>query len=84
LQLDLFLVLTALLCALTGSNRAAEVRAPAVEASRVVGVVQAVAPAARRLIALRPDGYVAPPVLRLDPDSAPVSALRPAFERRRE
>lgn len=82
--MDLFLLLTALLCALTGSNRAADVRAPSVEASCVVAVARIAVPAAARIMAPRPDGYVTPPALTLDPDAPPAWALRPVPERRRE
>lgn len=83
-RLDLFLLLTALLCGLTGTSRAADVRPPAVEASRVVAVAQAVASAAVRVVAPRPDGYVAPAPLVLDLTIARSFALPVTPERRRE
>ena len=82
--LDLFLLLTAMLCGLTGANRAADVRAPAVEASRIVAVAQAIAPAVRRVVAPRPDGYVAPPPLVLDLTTPRRFVLAITPERRRE
>ena len=82
--MDLFLLLTALLCALTGSDRAAEVRAPSVEASCVMAAARIIAPAAARVVAPRPDGYVVPAVLTLDVDAPPVSTGRLVPERRRE
>ena len=75
-----------MLSALTGVGRAVEARAQAgVEASAgVVAVAQAVAPAALRPMATRPDGYVVPAPLTLDLRRA-LDAVRPAApERRRE
>lgn len=83
-SLDLFLLLTAMLCGLTGTSRAVDVRAPAVEASRIVAVARAVAPASTQVVAVRPDGYVAPPPLVLDL-ALPRSFTRAVTpERRRE
>lgn len=84
-RLNLFLLLTAMLSALTGVGRAVDARVRAgVEASQVVAAVQAVAPAAVRSVVARPDGYVAPTPLILDLTRA-LDALRPvAPERRRE
>ncbi len=83
--MNLFLLLTAMLSALTGVGRAVDARVRAgVEASQVVGAAQAIAPASVRPVATRPDGYVAPPPLVLDLTRA-LAALRPvAPERRRE
>ena len=82
--MNLFLLLTAMLSALTGVGRVVDTRArTGVEASRIVVAATAVAPAATRNVAPRPDGYVAPvpPVLDLNRAFA---ALRPvAPERRR-
>lgn len=83
--MNLFLLLTAMLSALTGVGRGVDAHARAgVEASRVVAAAQAVVPAAKREQASRPDGYVAPIPLILDLTRAR-DALRPvAPERRRE
>lgn len=83
--MNLFLLLTAMFSALTGVGRAVDARARAgVEASQVIAAVQAVAPAAVRPVAPRPDGYVAPTPLILDLTRA-LAAMRPvAPERRRE
>lgn len=83
--MNLFLLLTAMLSALTGVGRAVDARARAgVEASQVVAAAQAVVPASIRPAATRPDGYVAPQPLILDLTRA-LAALRPvAPERRRE
>ncbi len=83
--MNLFLLLTAMLSALTGIGRAVDARAHAgVEASRVVAAAQAIAPMVARRTAPRPDGYVAPAPLILDLSRA-LDALRPvAPERRRE
>jgi hypothetical protein len=82
--MDFFLLLTALLCGLTGAGRSAVAHAPAVEASRVVAVAQAIAAPAARVAAPRPDGYVAPAPLALDLGLARGFVLRPVPERRRE
>ena len=81
--MDFFLLLTALLCGLTGADRA-NVRVPAVEASRIVAVADAVAPVVRRVAAPRPDGYVAPLPLVLDLSLPRTFALAITPERRRE
>jgi hypothetical protein len=84
-RLNLFLLLTAMLSALAGIGRpGGACVSAAVEASRVVAVAQAVAPAVERRVAERPDGYVAPAPLRLDLRMA-IAVARPAApERRRE
>ncbi|KQN26456.1 hypothetical protein ASE86_10135 [Sphingomonas sp. Leaf33] len=83
--MNLFLLLTAMLSALTGVGRAVDARAhTGVEASRVIAAAQVVSPAIARSVAPRPDGYVAPAPLILDLTRA-LDALRPvAPERRRE
>lgn len=73
-----------MLCGLTGTSRAAEVRAPTVEASRIVAVAQAVVPVAVQVVAARPDGYVATDPLILDLTIARSFALPVTPERRRE
>jgi len=83
-RLDLFLLLTAMLCGLTGANRATDVRAPAVEASHIVAVAQVIAPALRRVVAPRPDGYVAPRPMVLDLTMPRGFVLPITPERRRE
>lgn len=82
--MDFFLLLTALLCGLTGANRSSVVPAAVVEASRVVAVAQTIAVAPARTLVPRPDGYVAvePPVLDLG--LARSFVLRAVPERRRE
>lgn len=81
--MNLFLLLTAMLSALTGVGRAVDARARAgVEASRVIAAAEAVAPAAARVVT-RPDGYVAPPALVLDLTRAATAARAIAPERRR-
>ncbi|WP_326524516.1 hypothetical protein [Sphingomonas sp.] len=84
--MNLFLLLTAMLSALTGVGRAVDARAQAaVEASTgVVQAARAVAPAAVRRIAARPDGYVAPAPLTLDLRRALDVARAITPERRRE
>jgi hypothetical protein len=82
--LDFFLLLTALLCGLTGTSRAAVARAPAVEASRMVEVARAVLPLAARAVPERPDGYVAAEPWRLDLTVARSISRRATPERRRE
>jgi hypothetical protein len=62
---NLFLLLTAMLCSLTGISRS-DTRAPAVEASAVIVAARQVAPAAVRASAPRPDGYVAVAPAALD------------------
>lgn len=82
--MDLFLLLTALLCGLTGTGRGADVRGPAVAVSPIVAVAKVAAPATTRAVAPRPDGYVAPvpPILDLAMASRFAIAITP--ERRRE
>ncbi len=82
--MNLFLLLTALLSALTGVGRAVDARTRAgVEASHVVAVAEALVPATLAPVAMRPDGYIAPLPLALDLTRA-VAASRPvAPERRR-
>lgn len=63
--MNLFLLLTAMLCSLTGIARS-DARAPAVEASAVVVAARKVTPAAVRASAPRPDGYVAVAPAALD------------------
>jgi hypothetical protein len=83
--LNLFLILTAMLSALAGIGRSSGERmSAAVEASRVVTVAQAVAPAVVRAVVQRPDGYVAPATLRIDLRTALVVVRPAAPERRRE
>lgn len=82
--MDLFLLLTALLCGLTGTSRSAEVRAPAVEASRIVAVARVTAAVVRAAPAPRPDGYVAPRPLVLDLTMAHSFVVAITPERRRE
>jgi hypothetical protein len=55
---NLFLLLTAMLCSLTGIARS-DARAPAVAASAVLPAIRQVAPAVVRVAVPRPDGYVA-------------------------
>ncbi|MHA6722659.1 hypothetical protein [Sphingomonas sp. RS2018] len=81
--MNLFLLLTAMLSALTGVGRAVDAGAR-VEASRVVAVAQAVVPSAASDVAPRPDGYVAPEPLVLDLAYARAAAPRVVPERRRE
>lgn len=82
--LDLFLLLTALLCGLTGTSRAAVSRAPAVEASRVVQVVRAALPRSRPAAAVRPEGDVASEPWPLDLAFGRDIDVRITPERRRE
>lgn len=83
--MNLFLLLTAMLSALTGVGRAAEARAlSAVEASQVVAAVRATVPASARAVAPRPDGYVAPAPLQLDLTMARSFVVHVVPERRRE
>lgn len=82
--MDLFLLLTALLCGLTGASRDAVARAPAVETAHVVQVAQVAMPQAMRAVAERPDGYVAvePWPLDLTVEQGFIQRITP--ERRRE
>lgn len=82
--MDLFLLLTAMLCGLTGMSRPVDARAPAVEASRAVAVAAAVAQVATPIVAARPEGYIAPSPLLLDLDYARRVAPLATPERRRE
>jgi hypothetical protein len=91
--MELLLLLSALICGITGTVRTAVVRAPeVVAASQFASVsdgvirhsaVRALVMLAARPVAPRPDGYVAPAVFapRFD---APVSGTRATPERRRE
>ncbi|SOB86993.1 hypothetical protein SAMN06297144_2112 [Sphingomonas guangdongensis] len=63
--MNLFLLLTAMLCSLTGIARS-DARAPAVEASAVLAVAEQVAPAMVRGGSPRPNGYVAAEPVALD------------------
>lgn len=91
--MEFFLLLSALICGLTGTVRTAVVRAPAVIAARQVvsvdvagtraAAVRAYALVVRVVTAPRPDGYVAPRPLTLDARPL-VAAGRAAPERRRE
>lgn len=92
-MMELFLLLSALICGITGTVRTAVVRAPEmVVASQVSGVVtggmrataaRAYALAMSRVTAPRPDGYVAPAV-PVPVELPLVSAGRAAPERRHE
>ncbi|UIJ44260.1 hypothetical protein LZK98_14425 [Sphingomonas cannabina] len=90
---ELFLLLSALICGITGTVRTVVVRAPEiVVASQVAGVaiggmraaaVRAYALTTNRIVAPRPDGYVTPAVLVLT-ERPLVSFSRLVPERRRE
>ena len=91
--MEFFLLLSALICGITGTVRTAVVRAPEmVVASHLATVVdsgmrqasvRAYVLSAARSVAPRPDGYVAPAVFA--PVAAPLpTATRATPERRRE
>ncbi|URW76313.1 hypothetical protein M9980_03570 [Sphingomonas donggukensis] len=82
--MDLFLLLTAMLCGLTGLSRPVDARVPAVEARRAVAAVTVVANTVIPVAVSRPDGYVAPAPLALDLGFARRVAPRVTPERRRE
>lgn len=82
--LDLFLLLTALLCGLTGTSRAAVARAPAIEASQIVHIARVAMPRAKLAVAARPDGYVASEPWPLDLAFGRDIGPRVTPERRRE
>ena len=82
--MDFFLLLTALLCSLTGVNRSAEAPVRVVAAARSTSTAEAVLQVTPRVAAPRPDGYVAPAPAVLDLAMARGFALPVAPERRRE
>lgn len=83
--MNLFLLLTAMLSALAGVGRSSFAQpSAAVEANRVAAVAQAVAPAAERRVAARPDGVVALAPKPLDLRFAWGLVRSIAPERRRE
>ncbi|HWK36193.1 hypothetical protein [Sphingomonas sp.] len=91
--MELFLLLSALICSITGTVRTAVVRAPeAVVAAQVAGItfvgnrsaaVKALALVRAAPVAPRPDGYVAPAPLALTARPL-IPAARITPERRRE
>jgi hypothetical protein len=92
--LELFLLLSALICGFTGTVKSVIVRAPeavvaqqqvaAVEAAETVTfAMSALAMAGRVLMPARPDGYVAAAPLALEPILVRLD-VRAAFARRRE
>jgi hypothetical protein len=82
--MDLFLLLTALLCGLTGVDRSAAAPVRTVETSRLVAVARVVALPSARVVAPRPDGYIAAEPAMLDLAFAHRFARPAAPERRRE
>ncbi len=82
--MNLFLLLTAMLCGLTGVTRPVGMRSPAVEESCVVVAAYVACDAVAAVVAPRPDGYVPPSLLSIDLSMALSVAALPTPERRRE